>query len=112
MLVGSLFFVDQAATMSVGIGVAIAIANFWLLERLVNALVGKKKINLRRLILIFIAKVAVLFGVLGFVVLKVPLEAFAFLLGLSCIVLGIMIEGVTDLFGGSQSSTEEGGLGS
>jgi hypothetical protein len=107
MLVGSLFFTNQAATMSIGIGVAIAVANFWLLERLVKALVSQKEVNSGRVVLIFIVKLLVLFGVLGFVMLKVPVEALAFLFGLSCIVVGIVFEGITSLLFVQQGQAED-----
>ena len=98
MLVGSLFVVSRVATISIGIGVGIAVANFWLLEQLVVKLLSQKKRSLTRLVLIFLAKVLILFGVIGFVVLKVPIEALPFLLGLSCIVIGIVLEGIMGFF--------------
>ena len=96
--VGTLYFVGHEALVSVGLGVGIATINFWLLERLVTGLVDRNRIRRRQLLIIFLSKAALLFGVLGYVVLKVPIQAGPFLLGLSCIVMGIVLEGITGLF--------------
>ncbi len=90
---------SRTATLSVAIGIAIAVANFWLLERLVTGLINREETSSKRLLLIFIAKAAVLFGVLGYVVLKVPIVVVPFLVGLSCIVIGIVLEGIWGLVG-------------
>jgi hypothetical protein len=105
MLIGSLYFGNVEAAFSVAIGMAIAIVNFWLLERLIQKILGGGPKQPKRLILLFVAKVVLLLGVLGFVVLKVPMQAGYFLLGLSCIVGGIILEGLTGLF--STSNIED-----
>ncbi len=105
MLIWSLFFVNREAAASVLIGVLIALANFWLLERLAIGLLGRKKASTTRLVLMFIAKMAILFGVLAFVVLRVPIQPLYFLLGLSCIVVGIVAEGIIGMFS-SQVETD------
>lgn len=97
MAIGSLFFASLVAAMNVLMGVAIALTNFWLLEQLVKRMASQKKKSFIRLILIFIAKLAVLFGVIGFVVLKVPIQVIPFLLGLSAVVMGIVLQGIMDL---------------
>lgn len=97
-LVGSLFFLSVEAAISVSIGIAIALVNFWLLERLVKGLVSQEVKKPLRLVLIFVLKVGFIFGALSIVILKMSIETVPFLLGLSCVVGGILLEGISGLF--------------
>jgi len=99
-LVGVMVFLSIKAGVSVGIGMALALTNFWLLERLVKEVVKAGSPNKRRLIAMIVAKGIVFFGILGFVVMKVPIEAGPLLLGLSCVVGGIVLEGIKNIFVG------------
>lgn len=108
MLVVSGLSASGEAVFSVGIGIAVALLNFWLLERLVSGLLQRQTASIKRLLAAFAAKGLILFGMLGYVVLKVPLEIGYFLLGLSCVVAGIILEGLQGLFFGSAVSNSIG----
>jgi hypothetical protein len=94
LVLGSLYFLSFRITGSLLLGGAIAAGNFRLLCRVVEGLIarqkGEKKGSIYPLILL---KFLVLLGVIGLVVVKFPIHAFAFLIGLSSIVLAIVSEG-------------------
>ena len=100
LLIGSLVWGSQVAFLSVLVGIGVALANFWLLERLVTGLIHRESRNTKRLFVTFVVKLILVFGVIGFVVLKVPLAMGWLLLGLSCVVAGIVLEGVQGLLFG------------
>jgi hypothetical protein len=82
-------------------GSLIALANFWLLERLVGGLIGRadgRAVNMGKMLLTFVAKLAIILGVLALVMMQTPIEIIPFLIGLSCVFVGIVFEGVTGLF--------------
>ncbi len=91
---GSWVFFSQTAAVSALLGVVIAIANFWLLERLVSGFASKQKVSPAKLLVIFLCKALVMFGAIGFVVMKLSIEAVPFLIGLSCLVIGITLDGL------------------
>lgn len=108
MLVVSWLGASGQAAVSVLVGIVVALLNFWLLERLVSGILHRQTAGFKRLLPAFAAKGLILFGLLGFVVLKVPLEMGYFLLGLSCVVAGIILEGFQGLFFGPAAAGPNG----
>ena len=106
ILLGSVIWASPRAGISVAVGILLALANFWLLERLVSGILNRQATSSKRLLLTFATKILILFGLIGLVVLKMPLDMAFFLLGLSCVVAGIVLEGLQGLFFGSTGSSQ------
>lgn len=92
MVLASIYFKSLPITLSVLVGVVFNLINFRLLTRLVVALLSKESEPKKGIALRLLVKYGVLGIVLGVLILKTPLHAFAFLVGLSALVLAIVSE--------------------
>ncbi len=94
LILASLYYQSLAITLSVGAGVAFNVINFRLLSRLVLALLSKEAEAKKGIALRLLVKYGVLGIVLGILILKTPIHAFSFLVGLSALVLAIVSEAI------------------
>jgi len=94
LILASLYYQSLPITLSVGAGVLFNLINFRLLSRLVLALLSKEAEAKKGIALRLLVKYGGLGIVLGGLILKTPLHAFSFLVGLSALVLAIVSEAI------------------
>lgn len=93
LALGSIYYMSPKISLSLIGGGGIGAANFYLLTRAVQGLMGGEAAGKRRLAALFFFKLLVLAGVFV-VILKLPVHMVAFLIGFSAIVIAIVVAGL------------------
>jgi len=88
----SLAFLSVNITLSVMAGGLITVVNFRILWKGVEGLLQKKQVSQGLLYLGIFIKFILLIGLIGIIVIKLPIHTGAFLIGLSSIVLALISE--------------------
>jgi hypothetical protein len=105
MALVSLCFRSLHITLSVIGGSAAVILSFELLGFVVSRAIGKSKKLSAALVLVAVFKLLLLGVVLWFAVTRLPVNALAFLAGLSTIVCAVAVSTVVDLLRGTERET-------
>ena len=92
VVLGSVFFLDVAVFVGALLGSGLAVANFWLLRRIVEA--GARADSRRQgfLSLLFLVNFAAMVGVVYVAVVHAPIDMIAFLVGISSAVAAALFE--------------------
>lgn len=93
LTLGSIYYMSPKISLSLLGGSVIGAANFYLLTRAVQALLGGGAASKRRLAALFFFKLVALAGIFV-IILKLPIHTVAFLVGLSTIVVAVTIGGL------------------
>ena len=98
LLLGSLAYRSVFITLGVFVGAAISLLNFRLLWKIAEPAFRAGAIPRGRLVLRFIAKMVGLLAAIFLVIYLDAVNILGFLVGLSTIVLGIIIEGIVQIY--------------
>lgn len=93
LALGSTYYMSPKISLSLLGGGVIGAANFFLLARAVQALLGREAAGKRRLTALFFFKFVALAGIFV-VILKLPIHTLAFITGFSTIVVAVAIGGL------------------
>ncbi len=103
----SLLFQDRAISLGVGIGGALAALNFYSLRRIMQAIMqgdNPRKQAIMAILLTF--KFAAIAASIYLILKFIPINAVAFLAGISVVVLAIFMEGFRTVFLAPATPTE------
>jgi hypothetical protein len=92
MIAASLFWWNKKISLSVLAGVAISAGSFFLLHLLISQAIKRTGAGRAALVVALMAKLGVVGVVLWFVITQVPVQAVAFMIGLSTIIISMAIE--------------------
>lgn len=93
LVLGSVYYMSPKISLSLVGGSGIGAANFYLLTRAIQGLLGGGTVGKGRLSALFFLKFLALAGIF-FVILKLPIHTLAFLLGFSTIVVAVAVSGL------------------
>ncbi len=95
----SLLFQDRAISLGVGIGGALAALNFYSLRRIMLAILqGTKPRKQAFMAILLTFKFAAIAASIYLILRYIPINAVAFLVGISVVVLAIFMEGFRTVF--------------
>lgn len=94
MAVGSLYFRSARITLSVLAGAAIIITSFELTNLVISRTLGQKKRSVMAFIIIALLKLTLLGLILWFLIVKMPVHALAFIVGLTTMIIAIGFVGL------------------
>ncbi|MBN2716228.1 MAG: hypothetical protein JXX14_10265 [Deltaproteobacteria bacterium] len=93
---GAFFFYDNRSLLSVAAGAAVAFVNWVLSRRLgVKLIFGEHQ---QRVAILLSIKMLVVIGVIVSILAFTPVEPVAFMIGLSVLVMGILTQGIREIF--------------
>ncbi len=100
LMLGAAFYFRPIPSFVGGVfsGSAVGLVNFVLLRRFVVKLVSADQAEVAKRGLFYVAKVVLLIALIGFLIIKMQMDAMGFAIGFSAIVLGIFFEGFRAVF--------------
>ena len=93
LILGSLFWRSLNLTYSLAIGLLIGGANLYLITQIVRILLGTKEASHLKIVVLFLLKILILFGIIGLLILKGNVSAVPFLVGVLGVPMVIFIVG-------------------
>lgn len=103
----TMLLAELPVTLGVGIGGALAAANFFALRRLMLGIAGSaERPRQVVLLLLLIAKFGIVAGIIYLVLTQLPVQAVAMLVGVSFVVIAIFIDSLRTMLRGATAPSD------